>query len=54
MTSQERTALDRKLDAEIAKLLAETRQINVSTFLAPALAAAAVMGSTAALVKFLF
>lgn len=54
MTNAERTALDQKLDAEIAKLLAETRQINVNTFLAPALAAAGLMGGTAALVKLFF
>lgn len=54
MTEQERTALDRKIDAEIAKLLAETKQIGVNTFLAPALAAAALMGGTAAIVKLFF
>lgn len=54
MTEQERTALDRKIDAEIAKLLAETKQISVNTFLAPALAAAALMGGTAAIVKLFF
>ncbi len=46
--------VDDKMRAEIAKLLAETRQIGVNTFLAPALAAAAVMGATAALVKLFF
>ena len=55
MTVQEQRLVDDKMRAEIAKLLAETRQINVNTFLAPALAAAAIMaataGLTAALVK---
>ncbi|MXX89474.1 MAG: hypothetical protein F4213_14440 [Boseongicola sp. SB0677_bin_26] len=46
--------VDDKMRAEITKLLAETRQIGVNTFLAPALAAAAVMGATAALVKLFF
>ena len=46
--------IDDKMRAEIAKLLAETRQIGVSTFLAPALAAAALMGATAAIVKLFF
>ena len=45
---------DDRARAEIAKLLAETRQIGVNTFLAPALAAAALMGATAALVKLFF
>ena len=48
MTTEERKALDQKLDAEIAKLLTETQQLNVKTFLAPALAAAALIGATAA------
>jgi len=49
MTVQERKAIDQKLDAEIAKLLAETRQIGVNTFLAPALAATTLIGATAAM-----
>ena len=49
MTVQEQRLVDDKMRAEIAKLLAETRQINVNTFLAPALAAAAIMGATAGL-----
>jgi len=49
MTVQELRLADDKMRAEIAKLLAETRQINVNTFLAPALAAAALMGATAGL-----
>jgi hypothetical protein len=54
MTHAEQTIQDDKMRAEIAKLLAETKQINVNTFLAPALAAAAVMGATAAIVKLFF
>ena len=51
----------KKLDAEIAELMAttaklnaETKQISVNTYLSPFLAAAAVMGATAALIKLLF
>lgn len=51
MTHQEQALADDKMRAEIAKLLAETKQIGVSTFLAPFLAAAGLMGATAALVK---
>ena len=40
--------------AEIARLLAKPRQIGVSTFLVPALTAAAVMGGTATVVKLFF
>ncbi|QBY01409.1 hypothetical protein E2K80_12315 [Rhodophyticola sp. CCM32] len=54
MTRQEQTLADDKMRAEIAKLLAETRHIGVNTFLAPALAAAALMGATAAIVKLIF
>lgn len=54
MTQHEQSLADDKMRAEIAKLLAETKQINVNTFLAPGLAAAALMGATAALVKLLF
>ena len=43
-----------KMRAELNKLLMETKQISVNTFLAPALAAAALMGATAALVKIFF
>ena len=46
--------IDDKMRTEIAKLLAETRQIGVNTFLAPTLAAAALMGATAAIVKLFF
>ena len=38
MTHEEQALADDKMRAEIAKLLAETRQIGVNTFLAPALA----------------
>ena len=51
MTDQEMRLADDKMRAEIAKLLAETRQVTVTTFLAPFLAAAGLMGATAALVK---
>ena len=54
MTEAELKLSDEKLRAEVAKLIAETRQIGVSTFLAPFLAAAGLMGATAALVKLLF
>jgi septal ring factor EnvC (AmiA/AmiB activator) len=46
--------IDDKMRAEIAKLIAETRQNGVSTFLAPTLAAAALMGAGAAIVKLFF
>lgn len=52
--TQERQANLRKIDTEIAKMLAETKQIGVSTFLAPFLAAAGLMGATAAVVKLFF
>lgn len=51
MTQQEQSIADDKMRAEIAKLLAETKQINVNTFLAPALAAAALMGAAVAVTK---
>lgn len=54
MTAQEQALADDKMRAEIAKLLAETRQISVNTFLAPFLAAAGLMAATAALVKIFF
>lgn len=53
MNAAEQNLADDKMRAEIAKLLAETRQVTVSTFLAPFLAAAGIMGATAALVKLL-
>ena len=51
MTQQEQSIADDKMRAEIAKLLAETKQINVNTFLAPALAAAGLMGAVVTLTK---
>ncbi len=51
MTQAEQNLADDKMRAEIAKLLAATKQIGLNTFLAPFLAAAGVMGATAALVK---
>ena len=51
MTTAEQSLADDKMRAEIAKLLAETKQIGINTFLAPFLAAAGVMGATAAIVK---
>lgn len=51
MTQEDYRLSDDKMRAEIAKLLAETKQIGVSTFLAPFLAAAGLMGATAALFK---
>ena len=54
MTKEELSLADDKMRTEIAKMLAETRQINVNTFLAPALAAAALIGATAAFMKLLF
>ena len=53
MTSAEQSLADDKMRAEIARLLAETKQVTVNTFLAPFLAAAGLMGATAALVKIL-
>ena len=54
MTHKELTLEVEKLRSEIAKLNAETRKIGVSTFLAPFLAAAGLMGATAAIVKLFF
>ena len=52
---------DEKLQAEVAKLIAEVAQIGtqtyrvtISTILMPFLAAAALMGATAAVVKLFF
>jgi len=45
---------DQKLRAEVSKLIAETGQIKVQTLLAPFLAAAGVIGATAAVVKLFF
>ena len=52
MTQQDMALADDKMRAEIAKLLAETRHVTVTTFLAPFLAAAALMGGTAAIMKY--
>ena len=54
MTQEEQALADDKMRAEIAKLFAETRQIGIDTFLAPALVAAALMGAIATLVKLFF
>ena len=54
MTEAEVKLADEKLRAEVARLIAETRQINVTTFLVPFLAAAGLMGATAAIVKLFF
>ncbi len=54
MTQEEQSLADDKMRAEIAKMFAETKQISVNTFLAPALAAAALMGGTAAIIKLFF
>ncbi len=54
MTSQEQALADDKMRAEIAKLIVETRQISLNMLLAPFLAAAGVMGATAAIVKLFF
>jgi poly-beta-hydroxyalkanoate depolymerase len=52
---------DEKLQAEVAKLIAEvaqigtqTHRVTISTILMPFLAAAALMGATAAVVKLFF
>ena len=46
--------IDGKMQAEIAKLIAETHQIKVTTFLAPTLAAAALLGAGGAITKLFF
>ena len=51
MTQKDMQLADDKMRAEIAKLLAETKQIGVTTFLAPFLSAAALMAATAGLLK---
>lgn len=45
---------DEKLRAEVSKLIAETTQIRLNIFLAPFLAAAGLIGATAAAVKLFF
>ena len=54
MTEKERAALDRKIDAQLKKLLAGNTDVSVSTFLVPALTAAVLMGGTTSLVKLFF
>jgi len=54
MTLQDQSIADDRMRGEIAVLLAETRQISVNTFLASALAAAALIAGTAALVRLFF
>lgn len=54
MTEAEIKLADEKLRAEVARLIAETRQISVGAFLAPFLAAAGLMGATALVVKLFF
>ncbi len=54
MTTQERNFSDDKMRAEIAKMLAEPKQVSVNTFLVPFMAAAVLMGATAAIVKLFF
>ena len=54
MTPKEQALADDKMRAEIAKLIAETGQIRMNMLLAPTLAAATLMGATAALVKIFF
>jgi|GEM_PF-1214108 len=49
-----RIKANEKYRAEVDKLQAEARNIGVTTFLAPVLAAAGLMGATAALVKLFF
>ena len=46
--------VDERERAELRELVAEAGQLKVSMFLAPFLAAAALMGATAALVRLLF
>ncbi|MFV0383858.1 hypothetical protein [Paracoccus sp. (in: a-proteobacteria)] len=50
----ETTHYDARAQAEIAKMNAEARHVSVNTFLAPFLAAAGLMGATAAIVKLFF
>ena len=54
MSNQDVNLNDEKLRAEISKMIAETGQIKVQTLLAPFLAAAGVIGATAAVVKLFF
>lgn len=54
MTDRNVNLADEKLRAEITKMIAETGQIKIQTLLAPFLAAAGVIGATAAVVKLFF
>jgi len=54
MTEAEVKLADEKLRAEVARLIAETRQISVGAFLLPFLAVAGLMGATALAVKLFF
>jgi hypothetical protein len=53
MTTAEQRLADDKMRVEIAKLLTETKPIGVNTVLIPFLAAAGVIGATAAIVSLL-
>ena len=44
----------RQMNADTEKLIAEARQFRMSTFLAPFIAGAGVVGATAALVRIFF
>jgi len=44
---------DEKLHAEVARLLSRSSRVGVLTFLVPGLAAAGLMGATAALMKLI-
>ncbi len=52
MTDAELRYTDKKLRAEVARLISETGQIRVSTLLPPFLAAAVVIGATVATMRF--
>lgn len=54
MTDQTPNLNDEKLRVEITKMIAETGQVKMQTLLAPFLAAAGVIGATAAVVKLFF
>ncbi len=54
MTEAEVKLEDEKLRAEVSKLIAETGHIKMTTFLAPFLASAGMIGATAAVVKVFF
>ncbi|ART99378.1 hypothetical protein [Yoonia vestfoldensis] len=54
MADQNVNLSDEKLRAEITKMIAETGQVKMQTLLAPFLAAAGVIGATAAVVKLFF